>query len=174
MSLEPSSLPAPVLPLEIERKFLLSDCPVQARAVAPSLIEQGWLPGERIRERLRRRTAPDGQVTFWRTIKLGDAAARIEIEEAADSALFDGLWPLTSARRVRKHRHVLPAGHRQWEIDVFLDRDLVLAEIELEHIDEPVDIPAWLAPYVVRDVTDDPAYLNARLARPEADGPRHG
>jgi CYTH domain-containing protein len=77
------------------------------------------------------------------------------------------MWPLTRSARVRKVRHVLADGARTWEIDVFLDRDLVLAEVELGHLDEAVVLPAWLAPYVERDVTGEPAYFNAVLARAE-------
>lgn len=155
------------LPMEIERKFLLRACPPEARALPPVRIEQGWIPGTALRERLRRSVAPDGTVSCWRTVKLGPAEARIEVEEATTPELFEAMWPLTRSARVRKVRHVLADGARTWEIDVFLDRDLVLAEVELGHLDEAVVLPAWLAPYVERDVTGEPAYFNAVLARAE-------
>jgi len=46
------------VPLEIERKYLLTRVPPVAAAVPPTLIEQGWLPGKALRERLRRSTNP--------------------------------------------------------------------------------------------------------------------
>jgi CYTH domain-containing protein len=52
-----------------------------------------------------------------------------------------------------------------WEIDVFEDRPLVLAEVELPSADAEAPPPAWLARHVVREVTDDPAYANSALAR---------
>ncbi len=52
-----------------------------------------------------------------------------------------------------------------WEIDEFTDRELVLAEVELPAPDMVPEPPEWLGPYVVRDVTDEPEYLNANLAR---------
>lgn len=155
------------LPMEIERKYLLHACPPAARAVPPIRIEQGWLPGQTLRERLRRRTAPDGTVSCWRTVKLGPATARVEVEEATSPELFDALWALTQKARVRKDRYVMPHGAHTWEVDVFLDRELVLAEVELGAVDEAVTLPPWLAPYVEREVTGDPAYFNAVLARPE-------
>ncbi|MEM9195403.1 MAG: CHAD domain-containing protein, partial [Myxococcota bacterium] len=42
--------------VEVERKFLLSALPDRVRDVRPVHIEQGWLPGKKIRERLRRST----------------------------------------------------------------------------------------------------------------------
>jgi CYTH domain-containing protein/CHAD domain-containing protein len=156
------------VPVEIERKYLLASVPPAAAAVAPTLIEQGWLPGVALRERLRRSTSPDGTVVCWRNVKLGPAQARIEIDEGTSRALFDAMWPLTADARVRKQRHaVRDAGH-VWEVDVFLDRDLVLAEVELSGLDDVAELPGWLAPYVVRDVTGESAYFNAVLARAEA------
>lgn len=155
--------------MEYERKFLLRECPPEALATRPSLIEQGWLPGTVLRERLRRTISAEGSVRLTRTIKLGPIAARIEVEEDTDTALFDALWPLTSAARIRKRRHVVRDGALTWEIDVFLDRELVVAEIELPGADVDPAIPSWLGPHIVRDVSHDPAYLNAVLARPDPD-----
>jgi len=165
---EGAPLSANGLPMEIERKYLLRDCPPAARAESPIRIEQGWLPGQALKERLRRRTAPDGSVTCWRTVKLGPAEARVEVEETCGPELFASLWELTRAARVRKDRYVVPHGAHTWEIDVFLDRELVLAEVELGDVNEAVTLPPWLAPYLERDVTGEPAYFNAVLARPES------
>ncbi|MEI6741367.1 MAG: CHAD domain-containing protein [Gemmatimonadaceae bacterium] len=162
----PAGVPAGV-PLEIERKWLLHGLPPVAAKAPVIRIEQGWLPGTALRERLRRTVAADGTETLTRTVKLGPAAARIEVEEPTTPALFAALWPLTAAARIRKRRHLVAAGDRTWEIDVFLDRDLVLAEIELASRDEAVTVPDWLAPFVMRDVTTDPAYLNVTMARPD-------
>ena len=41
---------------------------------------------------------------------------------------------------------------------------LVLAECELPSTDAPLDIPDWLAPFIVREVTEEPAFRNAELA----------
>ena len=138
--------------------------PPAARRTPSLLLAQGYLPGEALVERVRRVRGPDGD-RFVRTVKLGAGAVRTEVEEETTPELFAALWRLTRGRRVRKRRHVVADGARTWEIDRFLDRDLVLAEIELESADAPVAFPAWLAPYVVREVTDDGAYTNARLAR---------
>jgi CHAD domain-containing protein/CYTH domain-containing protein len=152
-------------PLEIERKFLLSGMPPTAAAAPADRIDQGWLPGEKLRERLRRTRRADGREVFTRTMKFGGGVVRTEIEEETTPELFARLWPATRGRRVRKNRHVVAAGGLAWEIDFFLDRDLVLAEVELPSVDTPAEPPDWLRPYVVREVTLETAYLNSRLAR---------
>ena len=147
---------------EIERKFLLDGLPECLSEHAPVEIEQGWLPGER-RIRLRRESSAGG-VRLLRTEKRGFGADRIEREGELAAAEFDALWPATAARRIYKRRWRVPVGALCWEIDEFHDRTLALAEVELPAADTPVSLPDWLAPHVVREVTDDPAYLNSNLA----------
>ncbi len=157
--------------IEIERKFLLHALPDVLRERPGVRIAQGWLPGTRLRERLRRSVHPDGRVEWTRTVKVGTGIARVEIEEDTAPVLFETLWPLTAHARVEKVRHAIADGDLTWEIDVFLDRDLLLAEIELPSEDTAFSFPAWLAPCVTREVTGDPAYVNANLAsapRPSA------
>ncbi len=164
---------ADALPLEIERKYLLRDCPPEAASANATLIEQGWLPGHALRERLRRAITADGSVRYTRTIKLGPIGARIEIEEDTDAVLFAALWPLTASARIRKRRFTISDGPHVWEIDVFLDRNLVIAEVELASITDVPTLPSWLVPYVVRDVSTDPAYLNSVMARAEPPDDEH-
>jgi CHAD domain-containing protein/CYTH domain-containing protein len=148
---------------EIERKYLLSALPPKAAAAAAAEIEQGWLPGQRLRERLRRVTAPDGE-RFYRTVKLGGGLERLELEEETSADLFAALWPHTAGCRIAKRRYRVRGRALTWEIDVFRDRELVLAEVELPVSGTTVTIPAWLRRYVVREVTGDPAYANLNLA----------
>jgi adenylate cyclase len=153
----------PPLDQEIERKYLLEGLPDRAAAAPFVDIAQGYLPGTRILERIRRVTDTN-ETRFVRTIKLGQGVSRIEIEEPMTEHLFDALWPLTEGRRVHKRRYLVPDENSVWEIDEFLDQPLVLGEIELPDERHPT-IPQWLAPHVTREVTDEPAFTNARLAR---------
>jgi len=66
--------------------------------------------------------------------------------------------------RLRKRRYLVSDGTLVWEVDEFLDRALVLAEIELPTANTEVTVPEWLAPSIVREVTDEPAFTNLRLA----------
>jgi CYTH domain-containing protein len=153
---------------EIAHKYLLSAEPTIPDGEVRDIIEieQGYLPG-RFTERLRRERHADGTVRLIRTLKTGRGLVRTEIETDVSPAVFDAVWPMTAARRVRKRRTSVTFGTRQLEIDVFLDRTLVLAELEVEQVDEVVDLPQWLLDVLVAEVTDDPSYSNARLAQPE-------
>ncbi|HEY0995313.1 MAG TPA: hypothetical protein VGD77_04940 [Gemmatimonadaceae bacterium] len=151
--------------LEIERKYLLSALPDATRGARHVVMEQGYLPGVRIVERLRHYQGTAGDERWVRSIKAGTGITRIEVEEEVPRELFDQLWPLTLGKRVRKRRYYLPDAGLTWEVDEFLDRELVLAELELPHESHRVHIPEWLAPVLVREVSHEPAYLNTALAR---------
>ena len=59
----------------------------------------------------------------------------------------------------------MPGVTGVWEVDEFLDRDLILAEIELTDEDQAVDVPAEIAAVMDREVTDDPSFSNYKLSR---------
>ncbi|MDQ3698689.1 MAG: CHAD domain-containing protein [Gemmatimonadota bacterium] len=149
---------------EIERKYLLGALPPDARAGTTLRIVQGYVPGERFAERVRRVRGDDGE-RWFRTVKLGTGMSKLEIEEETTREIFAALWRLTKGRRVLKTRFVVPDGELTWEIDRFDDRELVLAEVELPAVDTTVDPPAWLQPYVVREVTGESEFQNISLAK---------
>jgi len=150
---------------EIERKYLLRALPAMPRVNTVLEIEQGYLPGVNLIERLRREQHPDGVVKYYRTVKLGSGVERVEIEDETDARTFAHLWQLTDGRRLTKRRYVVPNGDDLWEVDEFTDRVLVLAELEIDHVDARIDVPPWLRDVLVREVTDDRAYTNRSLAR---------
>ena len=127
-------------------------------------LRQGYLPGERLRERVRSVTS-GGKTTYLRTIKLGRGVQRIELEEATTAPVFNALWKLTEGCRVIKRRYAVSEGDLVWEIDAFDDRELFLAEVELDDPQQEPAFPEWLAPYVVREVTNESEYVNLNLAR---------
>jgi CYTH domain-containing protein len=152
--------------VEIERKYLLAgtpDVPDDATTTSTD-IEQGYLPGSSIQERIRRETR-DGHVHHTRTVKLGRGLVRTEVEESLTVELFERLWPLTEGRRVLKRRIETLHVDQRWTVDVFLDRDLVLAEIELRDPDDDPELPEWLRVAVVREVTNEREFSNVELAR---------
>jgi CYTH domain-containing protein len=126
-------------------------------------IDQGWLPGERLLERVRRVRSTDG-TRYFRTVKAGGGIRRVELEEETSEEMFRALWRLTRGRRSSKRRYRVEEDGVVWEIDRFPGGKLVLAEVELSSADTPVKPPDWLAPHIVREVTGEPAYLNVNLA----------
>lgn len=159
-----SSKKAASPPLEIERKFLLRALPDEVLRVVPQKIEQGYIPGTTLIERLRRTVDAKG-TRYFRTVKLGKGAVRVEIEEETTEKIFKTMWPLTRGRRVLKNRFAVRVGKHVWEIDDFRDRQLVLAEVELSSSRERVILPDWLKSELEREVTDESRYVNARLAK---------
>ncbi|HEX6749070.1 MAG TPA: CHAD domain-containing protein [Longimicrobium sp.] len=150
---------------EIERKFLLKRMPA-IRRLDPAVqdIEQGYLPGDRLAERLRR-VRQDGEVRFYRTVKLGKGLSRTEVEEETTERVFRKMWPLTRGKRVRKRRYKVKEGGFTWEVDRFRDRRLVLCEVELPGEDVEAPLPRWLRRELVRDVTGEDEYANINLAK---------
>lgn len=153
------------LDVEIERKYLLRELPRFPKPIEILEVDQGYIPGTKVLERVRRQQSDTGVVRYFRTMKIGTGVERVEMEDETDERLFKHLWALTEGKRVKKRRYVVANGDDTWEIDEFLDRQLVLAELELERADSPVTIPDWLKPVLVREVTDEPGYTNRSLAR---------
>lgn len=158
-----SLVAAGVADVEIERKYLLSGLPPILVGRPHRELDQGYIPGERLQERVRR-IRKDGEEWYVRTVKVGSGIRRIELQDETDRQTFEVLWPLTWGHRVAKRRYSVPAGRLVWEVDEFTDRDLVLAEVELPSEDMEPKLPDWIAPYVEREVTGEPEYLNVNLA----------
>jgi CHAD domain-containing protein/CYTH domain-containing protein len=150
---------------EIERKYLLKRMPaIRQLPVRIQEMDQGYLPGDRLAERVRR-VREGGEVHYYRTVKLGRGISRIEVEEETTDRIFRKLWPLTKGKRVRKRRYKVDDGGFTWEIDRFRDRRLVLCEVELASEDVNPPIPRWLAREMVREVTDEGEFANINLAK---------
>lgn len=150
---------------EIERKYLLRELPEGIASAASLEIDQGYIPGIKIAERIRRARGADG-VKYYRTMKFGVGMDRLELEDETTEEFFLATWPLTRGARVWKRRYLVPEDSVVWEIDEFLDRSgLWLAEVELDHVHQIVPIPDWLAPSVIREVTFEKGYSNRALAR---------
>ena len=157
---------------EVERVYLLERLPEIPVMYELWRIEQGYLvpppgstPGTTQEGRIRRTDLSDGSVVLTHTLKRGMGLVREEHERPITLSEYESLWPLTRGRRIRKKRFRVPEDGLVWEIDQFLDLDLILAEVELPDPSTPVEPPVWLQPLILREVTDDPAYRNYELSR---------
>ena len=87
---------------------------------------------------------------------------RHEYEFAIPVAEAKELLELREGSVISKTRHIVRNGGLNWEIDVF-DGDnngLVIAEIELDRADRPIELPHWIG----EEVTDD-GVLQSDLAK---------
>lgn len=154
--------------VEIERKYVLP-APPAAEVLADATaydIEQTYLVADTGSRRVRRRTGPDG-VRHWLTEKQPRGGiSRQEDEREIDEPEYRRLLAEADPESgtIVKTRHVLAHGHQTIELDVFREPPgLVLLEVELESDDEAVELPPWAEG--ARDVSEDPSYSNAALAR---------
>jgi adenylate cyclase len=140
--------------VEIERKFLVLRDALPKVLPQGDELEQGYLSTDpAVRVRLVAR--PDGTRHAELTIKGKGLLTRAEFEYPIPAADAEALLRLCS-RSLRKVRRALGL----FVVDHFKERDLWLAEIELQSEGEAFDRPAWLG----EEVTEDPRYSNTRLA----------
>ena len=167
---------------EIERVWVLRAMPAipTDESVEVWEIEQGYLAPEASTEaelarlgfpegRLRRVVEPSGAERFFHTVKRGAGVVREETEREITRAEFEATWPHTRGRRLAKTRHRVREGGLVWEVDRFRDlrvgdAPLVMVEVELSDAAERFEMPSWIAPLVVREVSEDPRYRNSALA----------
>jgi adenylate cyclase len=144
---------------EIERKFLLRN--EDWRGLAPGkAYVQGYLAAG---ETCSVRIAEGGAALNIKSAAAGAARDEFEYEIPLEDARHMLALFATQSALIEKTRYTIEHQGFYWEIDEFHGRNqgLVVAEIELEREDQAFAKPAWIG----EEVTDDPRYYNARLAR---------
>jgi CHAD domain-containing protein/CYTH domain-containing protein len=144
--------------IAFRRRFLLSRLPERTKGVGHRLIEAGWLPSKT--EVLRRVRSGRG-VAFFRILqpKTGQ-----HVTERLSRKHFQTLWPLTERRRLRERRYEIVDDKSTWTMREFLERDLVIAEVDMDPGLSDVPIPEWVATHVKREVTGNTRYEDEWLA----------
>lgn len=142
--------------VEIERKFLVLKDRLPAGLPEADELEQGYLCTEPT-VRVRLVTVHDGTRHAELTVKGKGLLTRAEFNYPIPAADAEALLRMCG-RTLRKLRRRLG----RFDLDHFRDRDLWLAEIELQSERESFERPAWLGD----EVTHDPAWSNSRLATP--------
>lgn len=145
--------------IERERRYLVDEVPEPLPT--PRRIEQGYLTTGRVTVRVRR--IDDRHVL---TVKTGSGRNRVEVERDLDATEFEELWAAATELRIAKRRHLVPlAGGLTAELDLF-DGDLAGRRIVEVEFDDDATADAFVAPaWFGREVTEDPRYTNASLAR---------
>lgn len=146
--------------VEIERKFLVDGDAWRNAARERMVMRQGYLGGDRCSIRVR--IAEDSANLNLKSRELGCRRLEFEYEIPRDEA-EELLESLASGHLVEKIRHLVDQGGLTWEVDEFVgaNEGLIVAEVELDHEDQAIDLPDWVG----QEVTDDERYYNARLAR---------
>jgi adenylate cyclase len=145
---------------EIERKFLVRHAGYRDAARDHQRIVQGYLqsdPARTVRVRIK------GNQGYLTIKGLGDATgtSRFEWEQPLSLEDAEALLALCEPGVIDKVRYRVPVGQHLFEVDEFAgeNQGLVLAEVELAHIEESFERPDWLG----EEVTGDNRYYNSAL-----------
>lgn len=145
--------------IEIERKFLVQGDSWKKMADAGRPCQQGYLSSEKNRT-VRVRVI--GRQAFLTIKGATSGITRAEFEYEIPVSDAEALLALCDTV-IQKVRHLIPHAGRVWELDVFsgANAGLIVAEIELESEGQPFELPEWVG----AEVSGDPRYYNAALAR---------
>lgn len=146
--------------IEIERKFLVhhAQLPPLENGIA---IRQAYVPtanGSTVRVRL----ADDRAILAIKSPSVNMARHEFEyVVPIADA--MEMLGSICDKNQVVKTRYLHDYEGMTWEIDIFHGSNdgLIVAEVELERIDQEVVLPHW----VREEVTGDRRYSNFNLAK---------
>jgi len=149
------------MPIEIERRFLVSNDEWRAAATSSRWYRQSYLsqtPDSSIRVR---RSDDFGTITVKGPRK-GFARDEFEygipVHHAEHMLLHLCVTPI-----IEKVRHWVEHAGLTWEVDVYCGEasGLVLAEVELDRIDQSFALPPWVG----AEVTLNPSYRSRGIAR---------
>ncbi|HZR35739.1 MAG TPA: CYTH domain-containing protein [Nevskia sp.] len=147
--------------LEIERKYLVTGDDWR-REVSHSIpMRHGYLTelGSRASVRVR----VEGTVGKLNVKAAVVGAARAEYEYEIPAAEAEEILATLCSGLILKTRHYVERDGLTWEIDVFEgdNAGLVVAEVELEAVDQAFPRPSWLG----RELTAEQRYYNHALAK---------
>lgn len=149
--------------MEIERKFLIKEIPMDLSPYPALEIEQGYLNTEPV---LRIRRKNDAYIFTYKSQGL---MSREEIEVPLTKEAYEHLRPKCDGNLISKTRRQIPFQESIIELDVFHDcfDGLILAEVEFSTEEQAYGFqpPEWFS----HEVTLDSAFHNSNLSvsRPE-------
>ena len=143
---------------EIERKFLVKGNQWRNQS-SGVLYRQGYLSTHINRTVRIRVVGKKGFITIKSLVR-GSLRTEYEYEIPFKDADYM-LSELCKRPIIEKNRYKIEYEGHVWEVDEFFGENegLILAEVELSHEHQVIELPDWLG----LEVTDDPRYLNANL-----------
>jgi len=146
------------MPIEIERKFLLSSREWEAGVIRVDVFRDGLLArfaGGKVRIR---QSADRAWITV-KGLRVGLRRAEYEYEVPPEEA--EEMLALCDGPLIEKHRHLVAHAGVTWAVDVHfgLLAGIEFAEVELEHPQQELSLPSWVG----REVTNDPRYSKRNL-----------
>ncbi len=146
---------------EIERKFLVLNETFKKSAIKSAEIIQCYLSKDPKRT-VRIRIKGENAYLTVKGISKNKGAERFEYETTIDKQDALQLTKLCLPGKIIKTRYYVPYKNHTFEVDIFEaeNKGLILAEIELDSVNENFEKPDWLG----KEVTGDKRYYNSYLS----------
>ena len=147
---------------EIERKFLLKRFPKLEKINTVYQIEQWYYSdGYRYRKQLE---VPTNKLSIIRTKKTNISKGVFQEEEVELSLEEFNDLDLSNSISVKKTRTVVKYKGFKFEIDKYENMNVVILEVELDDINEPIPFPKYLEREILYEVTGIKEFTNRKLA----------
>lgn len=148
-----------LMPVEIERKFLIKGDAWRADVYEQREIRQGYMANNE-RCSVRVRVSNQSANINVKSMTLGVSRAEYEYPIPVEEA-HELLNTLCRTPLIEKTRYLVKYAGKVWEIDEFAgdNAGLIVAEVELDAEDERIELPVW----VDREVSALERYYNMRL-----------
>ena len=148
--------------IEIERKYLVVSSQFKEDAFNEYTIKQGFLNSDPERT-VRIRLANDKGTLTVKGLSSDDGLTRFEWEKELNKKDAISLLQLCEEGIIHKIRYEIRVGQHIVEVDEFFGENegLVIAEIELNSVDEIFERPIWFG----KEVTGDIKYYNSQLGK---------
>lgn len=150
------------MPFEIERKYLVKHDLWNALAKPQGeYYRQGYIVNEMSKTVRVRATENQGFITIKG--KTDNPAVKPEYEYQIPKSEAIELLNGFTENNIEKTRYKINYEGKTWEIDIFYgdNEGLIVAEIELNSIEESFQIPEWID----HEVTHESNYFNANLSK---------
>lgn len=151
--------------IEIERRFLLKQLPKGLGDYKE--ISQKYFNNNGVYERIRRIHFPNikyNHFNYEHIIKTNiSPGINNEEHRVIDSNLFHEINKRCT-KEINKRRYLYRIGNLTWEVDHFFTMNLVIAEVELEDLNQELMIPKIIQNEIIMEVTEFPQFSNFNLA----------
>lgn len=146
---------------EVEHKFLVVNDAWREQVSRSKSFRQGYLSNDK-HASVRVRIANDKATLNIKGMTIGVSRLEYEYAIPLDEAA-ELLEQLCAKPLIEKTRHYVEFGGKTWEVDEFHgdNAGLVVAEVELNHVGEQFDVPAWAG----QDVSHLERYYNVMLSQ---------
>lgn len=159
----------PPAPIEAERKFLVEIVGELPECREFEITQTYLKEKDGLEPRIRKREENGQTIYFLTTKRFVSVNERVEIEREISQAEYDSLIAEANPakRPIHKRRQCFEWDGRYLELDTFLEPPRPHHLLEIEHVsmDDEISFPPFLK--VLKEVTDDPEWYNANIAKVE-------